>query len=211
MADTGQPHPQVPAATLTALSTPTEVRRNCLDINALGLAPTIKGDDVGLYQRFYVQLTAAIMANDAIEEILCDRIIDLQWEIVRFRRCKTVLIDSLAHIGLRSALKPFLDPDVRNELVRRWLSGDEAAKAEVNNLLKQLGSVDDVITAHTILEIFDKLEGFDRVIAKMEERLDAALHDIERRREALARRARQALADVEDAEIASAPVTKEAA
>ncbi len=176
--------------------------------DALGPVPIVRGEDVEVYKQFYLQIRTAIAPKNPIEELYCDRIIDLQWDSMRFRRCKVALIDSLAHIGVRAALKPFMDVEARNALIKKWINGDEQAVSEVKSHLGRLGPVEDVISAHTMLEMFEKLECFDRVIAQLEARLDDALRELERRRASLARQLRQAFEDVEDAEYEEVPASE---
>src|SRR5207342_2016170 len=77
-----------------------------------------------------------ILPRGRIEQIYFDDIIASVWEILRLRRCKTVIVN----IAFKRALHALLDAqlgydyDRANDLVERWFN-DPAARSEVVGVL----------------------------------------------------------------------------
>ena len=101
-----------------------------------------------------------------------------------------------------------------DELVQQWTARDAAAREKVETVLALAGQTVESVSARTLAVWVGDLERLERMITSAEGRRHAALRELERHRETLARSLRRAVADVEDAEykvIAPEPPAQEAA
>jgi hypothetical protein len=167
----------------------------------LGPAPLLEGEDANVYDALRSQINAAVQPNDAIEELWVRDIVDLLWESIRLRRLKAALMRANTHEGLAKLLAP-LAPNLfeRNELVRAWFRRDREARQEVARLLEAADLGEATIAAQTLAAKLDTFERIDRLIAQTEARRNATLREVERRRESLARRLRDASNIIDAAE-----------
>ena len=69
------------------------------------------GEDAAAFEQLRAQFRAAVRPVDIIEEMFVSDVVDLQWEILRWRRVKT----SLLRTSVRSALKSFLSETLEFE------------------------------------------------------------------------------------------------
>jgi hypothetical protein len=167
----------------------------------LGPAPILEGEDASAYEALRVQIRAAVEPKDIIEEFWVRDVVDLLWETLRLRRLKAALMHAAAHEGLDKVLTPLVPRfSERGDLVRAWASRDRDALNEVTELLKRAGLDEAAIAAQTLAIKLDAFERIDRLIAQTEARRNAVLREVDRRREAVARRLRDASAVIEDAE-----------
>ena len=72
------------------------------------------GEDAAAFEQLRAQFRAAVRPVDIIEEMFVSAVVDLHWEILRWRRVKT----SLLRTSVRSALKGFLSKTLELELFR---------------------------------------------------------------------------------------------
>lgn len=138
-------------------------------------------------------------------------IVDLLWETLRLRRLKVKLLQWAAREGLEKLLGLLVKEtspysSVGHGIAVRWARREPDAVNQVNDLLKGVGLDQEAIAAQTLAIKIDIVEQIDRLITRTEARRTAVLREIDRRREALARRLREAAAaiDAEYAEIAPA-------
>jgi DNA-binding TFAR19-related protein (PDSD5 family) len=164
------------------------------------MAATIDGEKFEDYEAFYKRVRLDLEPKDVIEEFACYDIMNLQWESMRLRRVKTYLTKSYAPVGVRSALSRFMDYAARDRLTKKWMKGEEEAVEKVNSLLAQIGPIDFVISAHTLVQVSEKLEKIDQAITQIEARREATLRELERRRAALAQQVRKVIEHVETVE-----------
>jgi len=141
------------------------------DMTVLGSLPLLQGEDQADYQRWRAAVIGELKPADLMEKIWTNDIIYLEWEIIRFRRAKANYIRHLA------------TPDLLPGLVQKL--GDSGPHIDV---------------ATSIAAEIHILEPLERMIAVMEQRRNAAYHQVEQHRANLGDRLRQAVAQVEDAE-----------
>lgn len=165
-----------------------------------GSPPLIDGETEESYEAFKAQIHAAIGPIDAIEEILIREVVDLCWEVQRLRRLRGAFLQFIKKDGLRPVLEPFFDPQPLRELIEAWARRDPAALKEVNTLLNDAGLDMQHVTAVALVQHLKSFEELDRLIAGLESRRNQALRELERHREALARRIQSAAKQIEDAE-----------
>ena len=164
-----------------------------------GDAPLLSGEDRQAYQSLKERLFASVRPADAIEQIWVYDILNFTWETKRLRRLKVKLMAASSYEGISQLLKPMLDLNTHSDLVRKWALNEEEGVDRVLKLLDRSFLDDGSINAQVLLIKLDALERIDELIARTNARRNTLIHEIERRREALARRIREATA-VEDAE-----------
>ena len=89
--------------------------------------------------------------------------------------------------------------DELSSLVGDWVQGKEIAIQRVEKLMAQAGFNHTTLDAETLSANLDEIERFNRMIMQAEVRRNAVLAEVDRRRE-IARRLREVVADIEDAE-----------
>jgi hypothetical protein len=166
----------------------------------LGPAPLLEGEDASAYEALNGRIRSAVAPNDIIEEIWARDVLDLLWETMRLRRLKAKLMRAAAHEGLNELLRPLTGSWLNDELVNGWARRDEKSVKKVDALLKQAGLDQEAIAARTLAVKLDAFERIDRMITQTEARRNMILREIDRHREALARRLREASAMIEDAQ-----------
>ncbi len=168
-------------------------------IEIFGDAPLLNGEDRQAYQSLKKRLFVSVRPGDTIEQIWVYDILNFTWETKRLRGLKVKLMAASSYEGISQLLKPMVDPNTHTDLVRKWALNDDEGVDRVSKLLDRSFLDDGSINAQVLLIKLDALERIDELIARTDARRNSLLHEIERRREALARRIREATA-IEDAE-----------
>ena len=170
----------------------------------LGPPPLLPNESLLDYEGLKARLRAKIAPQDVLEEIWLRDILDLQWEVLRMRRLKSRLLGNSSPIGLESLLHRRVNYLDKDKLVEGWGRGDKESIKEVEAILKSRGLNLDDVDAHSLLKRLEPLGSIDRMISLAEGRRNNALREIERSREAAARRLRAALSDEDGLVIAVA-------
>jgi hypothetical protein len=89
------------------------------------------------------------------------------------------------------------DREAADRLADRWARGQPAAVKKVENLLASANM--DAVWAETLVLEFDAFEHIERLEATAEQRRNAVLHEIERRRAGRGTSLHRVVAHVEDA------------
>ena len=161
----------------------------------LGPPPLLPNESLVDYEGLKARLRAKIGPQDALEEIWLRDILDLQWEVLRMRRLKARLLANSSPSGLESLLHRRVHYSDVEKYVGAWGRGNKEDIKEIELLLKSRGLGLDDVDAHSLLKRLEPLEAIDRMISQAETRRNNALREIERAREAAARRLRAALSD----------------
>lgn len=132
-----------------------------------------------------------ILPRGIIEQIYFDDIIASVWEILRLRRCKTVIVNIAFKKALRALLEPQLDYDRAQDLAERWFN-DRAARTEVIGVLGELKLDETAIEAEAIRISSANLDGIDRMLAAAKSRRSRAFRNIEDCRASFAKTIRNA-------------------
>jgi hypothetical protein len=182
----------------------------------LGPPPLLEGEDASAYEALKFRILAAVKPEDAIEQMWVRDVLDLLWETTRLRRLKAKLMHAAAHEGLKRLLSPLVFFTSRFTslagLVQGWALRNPETVKEVNEILRQAGLGEEAIAAQTLAAKLDTFEKIDRMIMQTEARRHLVLREIDRRRDVLARRLREASAGIEDGKYALiAPPAQEAA
>jgi len=136
------------------------------------------------FARFHEALTHELKPEGTVIHFLLDDVAALMWEIRRYRRAKTVLINS----AFRPALKNLLQRVCRapgeagyqvealtERLAHQWFGIDQRAKEQVLQKLAYFKLDDYAIEAEAMRIVAPDLEKFDRLLASLEWRLGKAL------------------------------------
>jgi len=157
------------------------------DLSFLGAPPLIPGESAGDYEKLASAVTNTMKPADFMETIWTLDIVDLQWDIMRFRRIKADLITH-RYKGSHDYLKVVGEPT-------------EFETTSTNNMLASIVAVSmrgDI--AGVVAVNIKVLECIDRMVMTMEARRNAAYREAERHRIGLGERLRRAAEQVEDAE-----------
>src|SRR5579862_6138285 len=152
-----------------------------------------------------------IKPRGIVEQFFVEDIIYISWDILRFHRSRTALINLTFRAALEKILTELLrspkmltlldsrEMDAR-ELAFGWFS-DEKAKSKVVKLLKQFHLDETVIEAEAMRNCAAELERFDRLLASAESRRNRALRSVTEYRTDLALRLRATSDRIIDGEV----------
>jgi len=177
--------------------------------SSMPVPPLIDGESEADYHAFRESCLRAVRPKDAIEKIWLQDFIDYSWEATRFRRMKVALIQATRREAVERLVKDCLGSDLltwdaAKSLAQGWSSSNEDSVAEVNALIEQHGHNFDTVLAMAVSLKLKDLERIDRLIASYDYRRDAAIRELEKRRDLLAKRARE----IADAKITDIKVEK---
>lgn len=175
----------------------------------LGPAPLVHGESVEDYRSLLSQFAAAVDPDSIIDWLQIKDVVDLTWEIIRYRRVKAeiidleipfaaaplvrrVLIDKEKHYG------PTIDSlrlqEAQNAILNAM--GEPAfAETEVAESVTQLGLPLTSFSSSALVSKLDVIEAIDRLVARAEKRRDSVLQEIERRQAAFGGALRKAAND----------------
>ena len=182
-----------------ALSSPSTT-----DLSSLGAPPLIPGEAAQDYQQLQNAVINVMKPVDFLETMWTRDVVDLQWDIIRFRRIKA---DVITYFYEGRCLERSLRAEISEREFRAKATKKEIASYEARCLEKsaQIGEEtrakllkNDI--ASVVAFRIDALERIDRMVMTMEARRNAAYHEAERHRIGLGERLRHATEQVEDAE-----------
>jgi len=184
-----------------------------------GPPPLLAAEDAAAYDDLLARVSGHLKPSDIFEEIWVREIVDLIWEIMRYRRHQAAFIKAAELQRLKKILEPLASqPASRRgsflsrlhaeeealkatpELASGWAAGKPAAIQRVNELLKSIGLTMDSVVAQAVAHELDKIERFNRLVASAEWRRNALLREIERRRAGFAQKLRNEIHKIENAE-----------
>ncbi len=173
-----------PAPASTANRTPVQRR------NWAGEPTMLLGEDADGYKELLAQVSARLIPNDVLEDMLMRDVVDLAWDIRRLRRMKA----NLLRLRARNAMSEVLAPLVSGAyaLAEKWSARDAAAVSQVEAVLKSAGLSMDTVMAASLRSEIDEFERIDAMIAGAENRRATALSAIERHRANFAQELRDA-------------------
>ena len=171
----------------------------------LGPLPLLEGEDRAAYLGLLDEMRRHVSPKDPIEQLYVRDVVDLTWELMRARRIKVGLL----HKGQVAAIRKLLSSDPRygsggfvGQLRNAKASVTGADPAAVGfseglKILEQRGISLDEINAHAYAIEREAITRIDQTMMQIEARRNFALREIERRREAFARRLGEGLRQVE--------------
>ena len=164
----------------------------------LGPPPLLPGESEADYEALKMRIMAAVKPVDAIEHLYVRDVIDLQWDLLRFRRLKSHLLSSSAPSGLAALMSARKYTHFNDSRFASWLNNDPQAVKEIKELLTNWGLSEQDIFAQTMVKKINEFERLEKMAYSVETRRNTALRELERHREAVARRLRDVVA-IEDA------------
>jgi len=172
----------------------------------LGPPPLLPSENLADYQALSARVIAAAKPTDAIEHLYVRDAVDLQWELMRLRHLKTRLLVSSASVGLYSLMNVRMDFPASDPNYRKWNKNEPEGVKNIKSMLSGWGLSEADIHAQTLAKKINEFERIDRLAASAEARRNAALRELERHRDAVGRRLRNAIA-TEDAQFVDADAT----
>lgn len=147
-------------------------------------SPVLITESKDEFSRRHQTLKDEIKPHGAIEEFRVDEIAALMWEIRRYRRAKTALINSAFRRALESLLERVcrqpgesvydIEEDVE-ELAHQWFGDDQSAKQLILEKFAYFDLDEHAVEAEAMRIMAPDLENFDRALTSRERRLDKAL------------------------------------
>jgi len=155
----------------------------------------IDGEDIADYEEFRNAALEAIVPKDAIERVWLQDFLDYTWEAQRLRRLKAAMLQSarkeaVLHLIQRLTGSALSHADAV-KTSEDWSSSGLKSRKYVDDLLNEHGLTQDAIMAQVMLENIDTLQTIDKLITSYDYRRDAAIRELEKRRDMLAKRARE--------------------
>lgn len=159
-----------------------------------GPPPLIRGESSQDYHRLLAEIAASVAPTNIIEWIYVKDIVDLTWEIIRYRRAKSEVIE----LELPFAAAPFMQRVTTGEspasLVATQNDYEEGQrliidamierpfeKTEAASVLKEHGLALTSLSSAALVSKLAMIEAIDRLITRAEKRRDTVLQEIERR------------------------------
>ena len=169
----------------------------------LGPPPLLPSENLADYEALRLRVIAAVKPTDAIEHLYVRDAVDLQWELMRLRHLKTRFLVSSASVGLNILMNMRMNYVDSDPNYKSWIKNERKGIKNIKSMLSDWGLSEADIHAQTLAKKIDEFERIERLIANAEARRNAALRELERHREAVGRRLKNAL-DTEDAQFVDA-------
>jgi hypothetical protein len=188
---------RVSAKSLTIFDTPSPVPA---DLEPLfDDPPVLSTENSSQYRALLNGVAQCVKPKDVIEWLWVRDIVDLSWEIRRLRRFKALFIE-VARQRRISDFGTSTDGPVVG-IFRVFVSGQPVQKEKVKKTRKRKPKLDtESDSASLFQDCISDYQCVDRLLAAAEVRRNEALHEIELRRDSLARRLRRATDEIIDAE-----------
>ena len=180
-------------------------------VRILEQRPLITGEEPADYDDLLDRFIATVKPKDAIEWVWLKDVVDLVWEVQRLRRLRSALLVTARIAAMKRILWPLIKrdrfdslevfgQDAVNDTANGWARGETIAVHEVEKLLTEHRLSIDAVMANAFVHHIRELESIERMMATAEIRRDRILNEIEKRRDAIAWRLREAASNVVDAE-----------
>lgn len=173
---------------------------------AFGPPPLLRFEDPRAYDTLMAETAASIVPTDTIEWLLIRDVVDLTWEIMRYRRFKTALVDSEIKSELSSMLSVPEISETETTFENTWPPlagfGKAVTRTRSEEELKELrkirdsrieerrsspyfadkGRNDSVVYARAFMEGIENVNKIETLLQFAERRRNAALTKIEQYR-----------------------------
>src|SRR5262245_2545985 len=167
-------------------------------VSPFGPPPLINGEDLNSYEELGAGICDVVKPADILEHIWVRDVIDISWEVLRLRRLQANLMQAQAYRGMRETLSPLVGGLKAQTLAEAWAARKPNAVEETNEALASAGLNMETIMANTLSFKLDEFERIDGMVTVAEARRSAALQEIERHRETLGKKLRQAVQELEN-------------
>jgi hypothetical protein len=166
-----------------------------------GPPPLFDGEDTKIYDELLTGISTAVRPVDIFEDIWVRDVVDVTFDVFRLRRLKANLMTANAYKGLTETLAPLLGRLQAETLAEGWAARKPDVVEEVNKTLTSAGLSTDSILAQTFSVKLDDIEPIEHMAALADARRNATLREIERHRQTLGQRLRQAAQQIEDGQV----------
>lgn len=178
--------------------------------------PLLPGESAEQYDALRDSIVKQVKPTDVIEAIWVKDIIDLIWEAKRLRRWRGQILVQARLVAAADLIRPAFQlanpmqidgitgPSV-DTLAAGWSSGKKGSQDQVDKYLQERDLTAEDVTAHAFLLNLPSIERVDRLASLVDQRRDALLREIDRKRTSLALRLRNVAADVFDVEPTETP------
>ncbi len=161
--------------------------------------PNITLEENEEFQREYLlHLIEELKPQGILEQAWVEDVFDHVWNLMRYRRLKTALLNAAAYQGLQLTLTPLIGATDALALATQWHAKDADAINEVADILRSAGLSAETFMAQTLAIKLLEIEAIDRLIVQEEAQRNVALRELDRHRALLGQRVRQAIERVED-------------
>jgi hypothetical protein len=173
--------------------------RGTTELTLLPKSPLLITESADEFDALRDAFEQEIKPHGIIEQMYVHDISSIVWEILRLRRCKTVIINSGFRSALQDLLKQLLrepgqyEYEVKDEaeaLAQVWFT-DQEAKKRVSELLSRVELDESAIEAEAIRRSSSDLELLDRMLTSLESRRNKALGCVAEYRVSLGQQLRQ--------------------
>ncbi|WP_143275432.1 hypothetical protein [Bradyrhizobium canariense] len=163
---------------------------SCLQL--LSARPVLTSESQEEFDALAIAMIEYIKPDDPIRESWVMDVIQATWEIVRYQRTRTALIQSQYRNALSNLLQHVADVNelIALHLADGWL-GTRAGKQEVAKRLEPFSLNETAIEAEAIRMVFPDLEVLDSLLTSALKRRNKALRLLSESEAPLARRARE--------------------
>jgi hypothetical protein len=172
----------------------------------LGEPTLMAGEYLGDYQEMMDQFAVALKPKDLIEWWWVRDVVDLTWEIVRYRRLRGAAMRARQTRALEDAMFRIMRAQgqanarsIAEGIASDYESlGGEAVEDGIRRRLNSVYFDPLAVVGAAFMEQVEAVERVDRMIASATARRDGVIRDIERRRETFARRMRDVIDIVQE-------------
>jgi hypothetical protein len=160
----------------------------------LPMAPVLPTESADDLAHLRAEFSAAINSHGIVEEIYALDYIELTWEIIRLRRCKTAILNSAFTSALQQLLRRVLDQlgyeydeakEAAENTARRWHT-NKTTRKWAERVLKQFQLDNSAIEARAYLQERDAIDHIDNLLEAAESRRNQVLRFIAEYRQSLA-------------------------
>jgi hypothetical protein len=175
------------------------------DLAFFGAAPLLKGEDPTRYNQLLETVLSTVQPADIFERGFVRTIVNLMWEIGRYRRFVADTLKAAEQRGLERVLRRLLDSNASfivdglglttksEELSRLYVLKQPAAVDEVDALFSSAGIDWEVVKAEAFSLSLREIETLNRMIAGAEARMNITLREIDRHRNGFGQQLRRAV------------------
>jgi len=168
--------------------------------------PVLITESADELSRLHNTLKDDLEPRGTIERFLVKEMAVVMWDIRRYGRAKTAVINSAFRMALQSLLDRVCRPPGSfipdgGELAHQWFSTDQSAKQLVLEKLSYFGLNEDAIEAEAMRIRTPELEKFEQMLATREWRLDKLLRSFAELRGVLGQHLRKTAQRVIDGKV----------
>lgn len=161
--------------------------------------PLLKTESPAEFQALRQDFRRDVRPHGIIEEMYVDEVVNIVWEMMRLRRCKTAMINAEVHAALVKLLtsavidyqicteeddEPYTEDDVE-QLADAWFK-DASGRDDVLRLLQLMNLDEMAIEVEVFRQTNEEVEAIDKILTALEVRRDRLLGMIGAYRESLA-------------------------